>query len=229
MSLVAVFLYSTVIVVAAPLYNPGDTLDPTCLPSSTDCTVDIDRWSDYTTIPADGLTNQVLTTDGAGVLSWSTPAVSPISVANTTTLYSSGLSGTGTGSITGYNFIVGVDAGTTTTNVEQSNFIGRLAGYTSTDASNSNFFGYSAGYGAPNASNSNFIGNSAGYTAQNASNSNFIGNGAGSGSVDAGYSNFFGNQAGKSAQNANNSNFFGYITGYGEIDANNLNFFGTIA
>ena len=66
-SFVFFFLFSMVVkVIAAPLYNPGDTLDPTCAPGAVDCTVQI--------IPSQtGNSGKYLTTDGT-TASWGTVA-----------------------------------------------------------------------------------------------------------------------------------------------------------
>lgn len=167
------------------------------------------------------------TTAGTGpVTAIALSSLSPISVANSSTLYSSGLTGTGSGAIGGYNLILGEDAGNGATNVESSTFLGRLAGYTATDASSSNFLGNQAGYGATNSNHANFIGPSAGYTATDAAYSNFIGSGAGSGATNATYSNFLGGQTGGNASAADHSNFLGYIAGFNATGAHDSNFLG---
>ena len=109
-------------------------------------------------------------------------AASPITIVNDSSLFSTGLTGTGDGA----------------TNANNSNFFGITAGYQAVEANNSNFFGYQAGYEATVAERSNFIGDSAGQLATNASNSNFLGTLAGYGATNANNSNFFGYQAGKS-------------------------------
>ncbi len=67
-SLGTVFLYSVTIAIAAPLYNPGDTLDPTCLPSSTDCTVASNGGMAIGDIISGGTAGEVLYTDATGNL-----------------------------------------------------------------------------------------------------------------------------------------------------------------
>jgi hypothetical protein len=148
---------------------------------------------------------------------------SPISV-NGTTLYSSGLSGTG--DFNGYNIFLGTNAGNGATGAQHSNFLGYSAGGNATNASNSNFLGYSAGGNATNASNSNFLGNAAGNNATNAAYSNFLGYNAGQGATGASYSNFLGYNAGQGATNASYSNFSGWFAGQNATNASNSNFFG---
>ena len=135
---------------------------------------------------------------------------SPITVVNTSNLFSTGLSSTGSG----------------VTSVNHSIFFGQSAGYNATNASDSNFIGYNTGANATNASNSNFIGYSSGGDATNASDSNFFGNYTGKGATGASDSNFMGNRAGYSATNASNSNFLGNNAGRSASSAYNSNFFG---
>jgi len=133
--------------------------------------------------------------DGA---QWAVPLASPITVVNSTNLFSTGLSNTGSG----------------VTSTINSNFFGLTAGSGATAASNSNFFGASAGSNAVNASNSNFLGQNAGSNASGAYNSNFIGQNAGSNATGAYNATFLGQNAGQSATNANGASFIGYNAGY---------------
>ena len=110
---------------------------------------------------------------------------------------------------------MGDQAGVSSTNASNSNFLGSFAGRDAANASNSNFLGQYAGWPATNASNSNFLGNQAGFSATNASYSNFLGYQAGyevSGAT-ANNNNFLGYEAGRQATNASYSNFFGYQAG----------------
>jgi hypothetical protein len=198
---------------------------------------------------ADGSVGQVLTTDGAGNITWESAAGG------------SGWSLTGdAGTTAGTNFIgttddadfvikthneqvarfscggscdnaysifLGTGAGGGVLNiVSQSNFIGSNAGYGATDAMQSNFVGAEAGYQALNAYSSNFFGTGAGMDATNASNSIFIGGQAGRNATDANNSNFIGESAGYGATIAYGSNFFGNNAGYGATSASYSNFFG---
>ncbi len=195
-----------------------------------------------------GASGYVLSSTNAGVMSWAAQTSSPISVGtNTTTLYSSGLSGTGQGNTgSGNNIILGVDAGSSATSAFYANFLGYSAGKSATSAYYSNFFGHSSGLSASNANNSNFFGHSAGQSASSADNSNFLGASAGQSASSAQYSNFLGLSAGNTATNASNSNFFGqaagstatnasysnfigYGTGNSATNASNSNFFGQLA
>jgi len=172
---------------------------------------------------------------------------SPITIVNSTNLFSTGLVGTGQdvtgidnsvflGTNAGYqatnapnsNFF-GTNAGYQAVNANNSNFIGQRAGYGGYDTDNSNFFGSDAGYGATAASSSNFIGNQAGYLATAASSSNFIGNQAGYGANSAYGAVFIGERAGYQATNAIYSNFIGIYAGFEAANANRSNFFGTNA
>lgn len=199
--------------------------------------------SNYFFPRTDGTTNQVLSTDGLGQISWVTLEESPFTIENTTSLFSTGLVGTGTNSLaTGANFIgasagydainanysnfIGYSAGGNATNASESNFIGHEAGQNASAANYSNFFGYSAGSGATSAAASNFFGANAGQNAINAYNSNFIGTSAGYDATNAFRSYFQGAEAGRVATNANNSNFTGYQAGYHATNANNSNFLG---
>ena len=89
---------------------------------------------------------------------------SPITIVNDSNLFSTGLTGTGSGVASSTNSI----------------FLGAYAGYQALSASSSNFLGFKSGYNASNANNSNFFGQSAGSGAINASYSNLFGYRAGS-------------------------------------------------
>jgi hypothetical protein len=178
-----------------------------------------------------GNSGRVLSTDGAGNLSWviqsgGSGGSGPIQSNSVSTLYS-GTTGASEGDIsTGGNIFFGQQAGLSATNVGYSNFFGRNSGSGATNASNSNFFGDSSGINAISANNSNFFGFSAGSGATSAYDSNFFGSSAGYGAIYAYSSNFFGSGAGINAISANNSNFFGNAAGYQAIDAYKSNFFG---
>jgi len=134
----------------------------------------------------------------------------PITIVNTSSLFSTGLSGTG--------YLA--------TGATDSNFFGTLAGSGATIASYSNFFGWNAGYGAKFSSYSNFFGYQAGYLASSAGQSNFLGWNAGYGATSAGQSNFLGYNAGYGATNAYRANFIGYETGQYASAAYEANFIG---
>ena len=151
-SIVALVAYST-IVFAAPLYNPGDTLDPSCAPGSPNCTVSVPIGSGGSSL-----------------------------VGSTNTLGSETWLGTGAGAggaSTGGTVFIGEDAGNGATGASSSNFLGQYAGRGATNASGSNFLGLNAGNGATKASGSNFLGQDAGRGATNAAHSIFIGQNAG--------------------------------------------------
>lgn len=195
--------------------------------------------SDYTlTLPINsGSSNQVLATDGSGILSWATSSTSPISVGSSgNTLYTPGL-GAGEGEnfdgTVGYNIFLGENAGNSASNAQFSNFLGNFAGFNAANVFNANFLGLSAGSGAISASDSNFFGASAGQNAINASSSNFLGNFAGGNATSASHSNFLGNSAGEGATNASNATFIGQNAGRsdgvvaGSQNSNNSIFIGT--
>ena len=121
----------------------------------------------------------------------------PVSVVNTSSLFSTGLSNTGLNA----------------SGVTYSIFLGPSAGQSATNAYNSTFLNENAGRDATGANNSIFIGQQAGYQATNAYLSNFLGQSAGQGATSANNSNFFGPQAGYLATNASISNLFGYNVG----------------
>jgi len=177
---------------------------------------------------------------------WSAPLASPITVVNSSNLFSTGLSGTGSGVTTTINStFLGSGAGSSATYASNSNFLGSAAGGNATSASYSNFLGMNAGLnassatysnflgqdagnGAVGAANANFLGQSAGYGATNANGSNFFGQGAGNGATGASYSNFMGNNAGNNATGASYSTLLGYnvahetITPATHIGSNNI-------
>ena len=157
-----------------------------------------------------GTTTFTNNTGGTFTVTGFSTSVSPISVVNTSSLFSTGL----------------VSTGLNASGVTHSIFFGRFAGRDATSASNSNFLGNQAGYGATNAYQSIFIGASAGVSAINSNDSNFFGASAGDSVTNANNSNFFGLQAGSAASDANNSNFFGQNSGYQATGADNSNFMG---
>ncbi len=157
-------------------------------------------------------------------------SATPITVINTSSLFSTGLSNTGLNASAVTNSIFfGSSAGQSATGATNSNFIGNSAGNGATNANDSNFFGASAGNGATAANNSNFMGANAGLNATGASNSMFFGSNAGNGATVANNSNFMGINAGRNATGAANSTFFGTGTGQNATGATNSNFIGNSA
>ncbi len=171
---------------------------------------------------------------------------SPFSVENTSSIFSTGLSGTGLDSVAAeaffsgtnagsqaisadYSIFIGYNSGASAPNASFSNFIGSTAGSSAGNATNSNFFGVAAGQNATDAFESNFFGYQAGNGASSADNSNFIGSTAGQNAINAKSSNFIGSGAGGSATNASDSNFFGARAGGDAVNASNSNFFGARA
>ena len=167
----------------------------------------------YTLPNTDGTANQMLRTNGSGVVSWQNSY--PIEVINSSNLFSRGLSGTGSGvTLADYSIFFGASAGYAATNANKSNFFGASAGHSATNANNSNFFGYYAGYAATYASNSNIFGASAGHSATNAY-----------------YSNLFGYQVGKTFSGNNiggNNIIIGTNISLGDAVANSMNIGGVL-
>ncbi len=157
------------------------------------------------------------------------PSTSPITIANTNSLFSTGLVGSGSGSTATNSIFLIENAGKGATGISNSIFLGRNSGLNASNATNSVFFGSSAGNAASGASYSNFIGQGSGYKATGASYSNFFGLNAGYEGFNARNSNFIGYQAGYRASNANSSNFFGLNAGYNVTNANYSNFMGWFA
>jgi hypothetical protein len=196
--------------------------------------------SPNTTTTAKYLTMTGTGTNGA-VPAWTTI---PISIVNTSNLFSTGLTEAGSGvtSVGGsiflsegagrlatgssYSNFIGYYAGNNASDASYSNFFGRYSGDGATSANNSNFFGWYSGNSASAANNSNFIGNASGYHADNASNSNMLGNNSGYQATNASYTNFLGYNSGYHASSASYSNLFGYQTGKfftgNNIDSNNI-------
>lgn len=156
-------------------------------------------------------------------------AVSPITIQNTTSLFSTGLTGTGSLSTATNGVFLGQNAGFHATNANASIFLGNGAGSGATNASSAFFAGPSAGDGATSAESAVFIGDGAGSGASGGAFSVFLGPSAGNGATSATSSNFIGNSAGLDATNAENSNFFGINAGRQATDAVNSNFFGDSA
>ncbi|HNW71471.1 MAG TPA: tail fiber domain-containing protein [Candidatus Paceibacterota bacterium] len=197
------------------------------------------------TAPLKFVSGTLLTTPEAGAMEFNgtnlffTPSSSrkkisfiedlPITIVNSSSLFSTGLSGTGSGTTAGYSIFLGVDAGGSATGATYSNFLGNGAGLNATSATASNFFGYYAGETATAANHSNFFGTEAGYRATGAHYSNFFGSYAGEFAVNAIESNFFGTSAGDSAENASHSNFIGDNAGNYALNSSHSNFFGTAA
>ncbi len=163
--------------------------------------------------------------DGTG--NFSTPGGSsgPITIENTSSLFSTGL-GAGSSSTAVESVFLGYLTGQNATNASDSVFLGYGAGFGSTDAYSSQFIGQSAGYSAPNARVSVFIGDGTGAVATDAHDSNFIGGSAGSAAANASFSNFFGSVSGYQATNASFSNFFGNYAGNGATNATHSQFIG---
>lgn len=156
-------------------------------------------------------------------------STSPITVANTTTLYSSGLSGTGAGNATGYNFIAGVSAGSGASNVDHGVFIGLSAGAGATNANNSIFLGQQAGFVASGAFDAIMIGNGAGFNATSAISSIIMGRDAGSGATNADGSVFLGNGAGNNASSASHAVAIGVNAGGAATNGDNSIYLGEAA
>lgn len=166
-------------------------------------------------------------------------SVSPITVVNTTSLFSTGLpSPAGLTSTSINSVMLGSDAGNASSGSNSVVFIGQSAGFQvssgsnmvaignnsgnrATNSSNAVFIGTSAGFTATNVPTSQFIGYFSGYNATNANNSTFMGATTGQDATNADHSNFIGSRAGLSASNASYSNLFGWQVG-SSFTANNI-------
>ena len=186
-----------------------------------------------TTTPTTNLLNfststNILSSNVNGILATTSISniISPITVRNGNSLFSTGLLNTGGGSVAINSNFFGELAGQGAVNANSSNFFGNVAGESAVNAFNSNFFGGNAGVNAASANNSNFLGKDAGANARNSFNSNFLGQLSGDDATNANNSNFFGLAAGRSATNARNSNFFGLSAGQNSANANNSIFIG---
>ncbi len=159
--------------------------------------------------------NQVLTNNGSGNLSWSSPAVAIGTTGHAlytiyTPILNAGQGGT-LGPDEGFNIIFGTRAGLGATHAGFDVFLGATAGQNATYAVGSNFIGLAAGYGATNASYSEFIGHNTGNNAVAASNSIFLGQDAGNGAATAANSIFLGQGAGMN-DSVNNTAYFDDFT-----------------
>ncbi len=235
--------------VFAATLTPGQTLDPVadmlCTgPSDPDCGIifnepvlEIESGSGIPLSAPTGTDPLIYVDDSTGDLytydgsTWnivsSGGGSSPFTIENTGSIFSTGLTNTGSGSNASYSFFVGQNAGYQAANAGHSNFLGSGAGENATDALYSNFMGYTAGFGATDAQYSNFFGSQAGQNALDASYSNFFGPSAGNSATSASYSNFIGFESGKGAQSASHSIFLGSESGSGAANAPNSIFIGT--
>jgi hypothetical protein len=161
---------------------------------------------------------------------WSVFSSSPITIENGTSLFSTGLNNSGSGSTATSSIFFGVGAGFGTIGIMNSNFIGTGSGSGSTGATNSNFIGVDAGNNSAGSSESIFIGSGAGTGAAGSSGSTFIGQLAGSNlGGSSTNSNFIGEQAGRQSNNNDSSIFFGGYAGYAAFTSQFSNFIGVYA
>ena len=221
-ALLASFAFSAIVAYATPPtspYTPAETLDPTCAPGDSNCSVLI--------IPSQtSNSGKYLTTNGSS-LSWGTVSslIGSTSSLGTETWLGTSAVSLGTAS-TDHTIFIGIDAGKNASSATYSNFIGYSAGNGAVGAVQSNFIGINTGNGAIGAILSNFIGYGAGYGAVGSSNSNFMGQGAGSSATGVGATNFIGYNTGSGASNVVYSNFIGYNAGLNATATNSSNFIG---
>lgn len=194
---------------------------------------------------------QVLTNNGSGLLTWSTPSggggggggagwsltgnagtIPGTNFIGTTDnqdlIFKTNNVQTGRISANGLNISFGLNAGSSLTDGNNI-MIGDNAGLNGTYVSDSQFIGSEAGYQAENAFASQFIGSRAGYQATNAYDSQFIGNRAGYKAVEAESSVFIGDDSGKDATYAYLSTFVGSMSGMGATNASDSTFVGQSA
>ncbi len=186
--------FSAVVAYATPPTSPytaGETLDPSCAPGDTNCSVLIipdqtGNAGEYLTTNGTTLSWAAVSgggsltgsTSGGGSETWLGVGAGGGGASTQNTVFMGVNAGTGASNSPGSVFIGGV-AGANAINSAASVFLGYLAGGASVSASNAVFIGYSAGYAATNASGSTFLGSLAGSEADNAANSIFIGSNAG--------------------------------------------------
>jgi hypothetical protein len=198
------------------------------------------RGINYTMPSSQGGANTVLTNNGSGVLSWTTPSSSGITLQTDGTPNSSqsvlnlaagtnitlldGGSGQVTISSSGGSSLMGSTSGTGTETWLGENAgngastigtvsIGYESGGSSSSANNAVFIGTQAGNSAPGAVSGVFVGKNAGIAATFAQGSVFIGADSGSFSEIAGRSVFIGASSGNGAPNAFQSIFIGADAG----------------
>ena len=176
----------------------------------------------------DGITGQVLSTDGSGQLSWVTntggSGIAGIGTINSLTRSANGAGISGGNLIlqTGNRLLPGLLVGET----DASGVTLGIGAGVGADTVNGVFVGVNAGNGAYGLVGSNFIGSHAGYNAYVAFDSNFIGRFAGAYAEDADHSAFIGANAGNSATSARYSVFIGEDTGRNAVDAYHSIFLG---
>jgi hypothetical protein len=214
LSLLFLSLYAGAVVFATPpgsQYTPGETLDPSCAPGDTNCSVLLSSgWGLTGNAGTDPSINYIGTSDNQDVVIRRN-GNTRIRIYENKIAMGNG-AGVGTASADYSNFF-GFDAGRNATNASYSNFTGYNAGKNAVSAINSNFFGYNAGNGATTANDSIFVGTFSGSNAVNAAQSVFIGENAGEDATDAFASVFMGSAAGMSATNASFSTLIGLRAG----------------
>jgi hypothetical protein len=133
------------------------------------------------TLPAaDGSANQVLTTNGSGVLTWAAGGgLSSDAQFNTVGGTNAGDSFTGTDA--NYNTLIGYDAGTAITSGDNNTVFGYKAGEAITTVSRNSFFGYQAGRYTTGYNNT-FIGENCGQ-GSSGSTTSYNGTGLGKGAL----------------------------------------------
>ena len=132
------------------------------------------------------------------------------------------------------SIILGNQAGSNTTGISNSNFLGYQAGYLATGSNyaNNNFIGYQAGYqynGGGTYDGGNFLGHQAGYQANLSYNSNILGYQAGYQTYNTFNSNILGYLAGYQNSGSYVSNILGYQAGYLGVNLSYSNIFGYLA
>lgn len=256
-SLSVLVLFGATLTFATPPTSPytaGETLDPTCAPGDTNCTV--------TVFPVQtGNSGKYLTTDGT-TTSWATISGSGISslngLAGATQTFATGTSGSdfGISSVgTTHTFNIPTASGSARGLLSSSDwtafngkenvltFSGPLSrnvdtisvtqSDTSTDgylsSTDWNIFNDKVSSPISIGTSGNTLytpGLNAGQGDTVNGNNIFFGNGAGSSATNASYSNFIGWGAGSGATNANTSNFIGVAAGASATDVTYSNFIG---
>jgi hypothetical protein len=120
------------------------------------------RGIDYTLPSADGSSGYVLTTDGAGVLSWEASAGGSAFTITDQTMYAGTSSGSSLSPGVNNNLFIGYSAGRSVTSGFQNTLLGAFAGDSVNTGTSNTFIGNAAGLYVTSGDENVFIGNAAG-------------------------------------------------------------------